>query len=353
MKQTIISGIQQVGVGIPNLQEAFKWYRKTFGVDIPILDDEGTAELMLPYTGGKPQKRHAILAINIKGGGGMEIWNYTERIPQAPNFTIQLGDLGIFAAKIKTENAQKSLEELKQKNVEILSEISNTFAGRPHFFIKDPYGNVFEIIEDDVWFSHSKCLTGGPMGALIGVKDMDKSINFYKTILGFDEIVYDETAVFPDLTVLQGGSKKFRRVLLTHSDPRKGPFAELLGQGYIELFQAFDYTPIKMFDGRQWGDLGFIHLCFDVKNTDGLKEMCEKNGHPFTVDTGNSFDMGKAAGRFAYIEDPDGTLIEFVETFKIPVMQKFGIYLNLSKRNPEKPLPRYILKALKLMRVKD
>ena len=31
--------------------------------------------------------------------------------------------------------------------------------------------------------------------------------------------------------------------------------------------------------------------------------------------------MGDAAGQFAYIEDPDGTLIEFVETHKVPLVK--------------------------------
>jgi hypothetical protein len=63
--------------------------------------------------------------------------------------------------------------------------------------------------------------------------------------------------------------------------------------------------------------------------------------------------MGEAAGHFSYIEDPDGALIEFVETHKIPILKKLGWYLDLRKRNPEKPLPNWMLKALGLNRVKD
>jgi catechol 2,3-dioxygenase-like lactoylglutathione lyase family enzyme len=296
---TIISGIQQMGVGVANLHEAFAWYRKAFGVDIPILDDEGTAELMLPYTGGKPQKRHAILAISIKGGGGLEIWNYTQRSPQAPAFTPQLGDLGICITKIKTENAQQSFDEMKRLGAETLGEVSKNPVGVAHFFVKDPYGNIFEVVEEkNSWFAHSKRLTGGVCGAMVGVTDIEKSIKFYRDILGFDKVVFDQTDVFADLAKVSSG-KKFRRVLLTHAQPRKGPFSELLGQGYVELLQALDCTSRKIFEGRQWGDLGFIHLCFDVKNMNGVKELCAQNGCPFTVDTGDTFDMGAAAGRFA------------------------------------------------------
>ena len=58
--------------------------------------------------------------------------------------------------------------------------------------------------------------------------------------------------------------------------------------------------------------------------------------------------MGEASGHFSYIEDPDGTLIEFVETYKIPVIKKIGWYLSLEKRDPKKPLPTWLLKMLLL-----
>ena len=97
----IIAGIQQVGVGCMNFSEAWKWYIEMFQMDVRILEDDTVAERMLPYTGGKAQKRHACIAVNLQGGGGFEIWQYSERTPQPISFQIQVGDLGIFAAKIK------------------------------------------------------------------------------------------------------------------------------------------------------------------------------------------------------------------------------------------------------------
>src|SRR5581483_1079826 len=120
----IIAGIQQIGIGVTNVHEAFKWYRQNFGMDIPVFEEAAEANLMLPYTGGKPHKRHAILAINLKGGGGFEIWQYTSRTPQPASFEIQLGDLGLFCAKIKTDNVQASYNELKAEGVKITGEIS-------------------------------------------------------------------------------------------------------------------------------------------------------------------------------------------------------------------------------------
>ena len=84
-----------------------------------------------------------------------------------------------------------------------------------------------------------------------------------------------------------------------------------------------------------------------------LKRECEEQNCPFTVDSGDTFDMGEAGGRFSYIEDPDGTLIEFVETHKVPIMKKFGWYIDLTKKKPGKHLPNWMLKAMGLNKVKD
>lgn len=350
----IISGIQQLGVGNTNVHETFKWYRKAFGTDIKIFEEAAMAELMLPYTAGKPHARHAILAISMNGGGGFEIWQYTSRQAENPKFDIQLGDLGIFAGKIKSYNIQLSYNHLKKFGAKFLTEITTAPDGRKHFYIEDLWGNVFEVIQEKTsWYDQSNFTTGGVLGAVIGVSDMEKSLPLYKNILGFDTVISDSTSVFEDWKGVKGTEKKFRRVVLRNSKPREGSFGPLLGDNEIELVQALDYNPRKIFENRLWGDCGFIHLCFDIKNMKALQEACEKAGHPFTVDGGAGFEMGEAAGHFTYIEDADGALIEFVETKKLPVIKKLGWYLDLRKRDPKKALPNFILKALRFSRVKD
>ncbi|MDD4632860.1 MAG: VOC family protein [Proteiniphilum sp.] len=354
-----IAGIQQVGIGVENFAEAWKYYIDVFNMDIRILEDDKVAELMLPYTGGRPQKRRAAIALNLQGGGGFEIWQYSERKPLSICFEIQAGDLGVFAAKIKSRNVLKTYELFSRKrNIHILGRLSDGIDGHPTFFMKDPFGNIFQIIHEPSVYRDEKRLTGGIAGAMIGVTDIEKAMPIYCDILGYDVIVADKTGTFDDLKALPAGEGRFHRRILSHSKPRKGSFSELFGQSYIELVQAIDRTPRKIYEGRYWGDPGFIQICFDVRNTNALRSKCEEMGYPFTVDSsrnfkeGESFDMGEAAGQFAYIEDPDGTLIELVEAHKIPLMKKLNLYLDLRKRDPEKPLPKWMLGMLRFMRVK-
>lgn len=350
----IISGIQQLGVGNADVQKTFKWYRQAFGTNIKIFEEAAMAELMLPYTAGKPHARHAVLAVSMNGGGGFEIWQYTSRQAEYPAFKPQLGDLGIYIGKIKSYNIKASYDHLKTFGAKLLSDITVTPYGRQHFYIEDLWGNVFEIIEEKTsWFGQKSFSTGGVLGAVLGVSNMEKSLPLYRDILGFDTIVSDTTGVQADWKGVAGSDKTFRRVVLRNSKPRQGSFGPLLGDNEIELVQAMDYAPKKIFENRLWGDCGFIHLCFDIKNMNALQEACNKAGHPFTVDGGAGFEMGEAAGHFTYIEDADGSLIEFVETKKLPVAKKLGWYIDLRKRDPKKALPMFILKALRFNRVKD
>ncbi len=349
----VISGIQQVGIGVADVQGAFNWYRKNLGMDIKMFEEAADAELMLPYTGGEPRSRHAILALNLQGGGGLEIWQYTSRTPEGPKFEIQLGDLGMSVLKFKTRDVEEAYDSLKNKGVVLLSEPVERPDGQLHFFARDPWGNILNIVPSRMWFKKEKAKTGGAFGVFIGVTDMERSRKFYSEILGYDTVMFEGEGTFEDLKGLPGGEGRYKRVLLRHSKQRKGPFSPVLGSSEIELFQALDREPRKVFENRFWGDLGFIHLCYDIVGMEELKAKCEAIGHPFTVDSANSFDMGEAAGRFSYIEDPDGTLIEFVETHKIPVAKKVGWYLNLKGRNPEKPLSNFVLKALGMNRVRD
>ena len=352
MSKPTIAGIQQVGVGIPNVHESFKWYATHFGMDIPIFEEAAEANLMLPYTGGKPHMRHAILAINLKGGGGFEIWQYTSRTPEPCSFELQLGDLGFYCAKMKTNDVKGSYDFLKSKNVNLVSEIVKDPNGNDTFYLRDPWSNLFQVVKSDSWFGKGMQLTGGPAGMIVGVSDIEKSKKFYAEILGYDTVVYDKQGNFDDLNNLPSGTHEVQRVLLKHSKPRTGAFSKLLGASEIELVKTLERTPRKIFENRFWGDQGFIHLCFDISNQKAMKEVCEEKGYPYTIDSGEKFDMGEAAGHFSYIEDPDGALIEFVETKKIPIMKKLGWYLDLRKRDASKPLPDWMLKALRFNRVK-
>lgn len=349
----IISGIQQVGIGVTDAEKAWAWYRRNFGMDVPVFKDSATATLMTRYTGDKAEQRYAILAMNMSGGGGFEIWQFTSRSPQKSANQHLLGDTGVYAVKLKTQNIDAAFHKMKSNGVTVLNNVQQSPDGRKHFYVMDPFDNLFEVVESKSWFKKDRAVTGGVGGCLIGVTDVDRALKLYRDVLGYTEVLYDGTQKFEDFKELPSGDGEFRRVILRSNKNRTGAFCRLLGDTEIELVEAHSRKVSKIFRDRYWGDLGYIHVCFDINGMSSLAERCKQADFTFTVDSRDSFDMGKAAGHFAYCEDPDGTLIEFVETHKIPIIEKIGWYLNIRNRNPDKPLPDWMLSMLSLNRVKD
>lgn len=353
MKLPIIAGIQQVGIGVSDAEAAWTWYRKHFDMNIPIFKDKATASLMTRYTNNIAEDRFAILAINAQGGGGFEIWQYTSKTPQPPTVEATLGDTGVYAIKMKSRDVEESFKHFEKHNITTIGGVQTNPDGRKHFFVKDPYNNLFQVIDGNSWLKKNKSHCGGVSGCIIGVSNIEDALPLYQASLGYEQIVYDKTDAFKDFGGLPGSERKFRRVLLKSNANRTGAFSRLLGDSELELVEMIDEKPKKIFENRYWGDLGFIHVCFDVHGMSQLNIVCTRNNFPFTVDSSNSFDMGKAAGHFSYCEDPDGTLIEFVETHKIPIMEKWGWYLNVKKRNPKKPLPDWMFSLLGLGKVRN
>lgn len=356
----IISGIQQMGIGVRDVAKAWRWYKRFFGTDAIIFDERAPAEYMLPYTGGKPRNRRAVLAMNLQGGGGFEIWQHRDFEPRAADFKILPGDYGVFACKIKCKNALATHKRYEKMGAQV-SRVYQDPMGRNFFYVCDPDENVFQLVEvsgRSFWFRNENKPTGGVYGAVVGCADMEATIRFYKQMLGYDKVCSDTTEVFADLEMMGCPGQKFRRVLLAHSASRTGGFSRLLGPSEIELIQALDRPEParKIFENRFWGELGFIQICYDVRHIDAIREKALEVGSAFTVDSirqNPNFDMGDAAGHFAYNEDPSGTLIEYVETCRVPVMKKWGLYLNLQRFNANKPLPNWLVKALRFTRKKD
>ncbi len=349
-----IHGMQHLGVGVPEHAKAWKWYRKFFGLDMPFFNDEASAELMTIYTNDRVISKRAAMILNLKGGCAIEVVRPSTFKAKHAEVQHQLGDLGINIGWVKTPDIQKSYEFFKENGADVISEIVKMPDGQNTFHLKDLNGTQFQVVEANDFYTKTKHVTGGTSGSTIGVTDMEKTMTFY-SVLGYDEVLYDESRQFEDWSSLAGGSGKYRRVLLSQSNPSGGGFSKLLGKTYIELVQDLsDRTPVKIYEGRQWGDIGFVHLAFDVRNMVALGKKLDEIGHGFTCDTKDALSMGESTKvHCTYIEDPDGTLIELIEVYKIPIIEKLGIYLNVEKRPASQPYPNLMLKALKFMRVKD
>ncbi len=351
MAPPVITGIQQIGIGVTNAGAAALSYKMLFGFGALVFDDTSEAKLMTRYTGGEVRSRRALLTLNMQGGGGLEVWQSLDRKPALPAVKPKWGDLGICAAILKCTDVAVAHKALSAQKELTVSAVQQSAHGWPQFWATDAGGNAFLITPFEEHFDDLNQPVSGVLGAVIGVKSMERALPFYQHVLGLTEVVSDCTGTFTD--GVAGEETEARRVVLQkRCSPKQGAFGVLLGSVQLELVERADGTGIPLYQNRLWGDPGFIHLCFDVLDMDALKSISEAAGFPFTVDSGTSFAMEEAAGRFCYVEDPDGTLIELVETHKVPIAKRWGLYLNLRKRGLYKPLPRWVVKLLGKSKVK-
>ena len=363
----MIHAIQQVGLGVIDKQYTLDWFARLLDFRTIIFDDENEAPFMTKYTGGDVCKRSAALVFNSHGGAGLEIWQHTSRKPLLLPENISLRSLGFLICKIRCRGIFALVERLQQDtepSLQIIGKIGMRPTGEYscYFTVFEAW---FELVEgkQDFFQDTGESFCAGVLGVTVGVSNMENALQFYRYVLGYDHVVQDQEDDWEDWKGFAAmnieNSGKYRRVLLQREVPETGLYAELFGVGEIELVE-FVRNPWKevqqtiketlhlrksthLYSERYWGDPGFIHLCFDVSEMDSLADRLEQSGIYFTVDSGKDFAMGKlASGRFAYLEDPDGSLIEFVETYRIPILKKWRISLNVRKMRQK--LPRWLLR---------
>jgi catechol 2,3-dioxygenase-like lactoylglutathione lyase family enzyme len=351
----VIQGIQHMGIAVSDMDASLKLYRQLFGLDIPFFDAVAAAPLMDSHCKGETIVKRASMVLNHQGGCAVEVVSPTSFTPRGPIFELQQGDLGIGSTMVKTrdiramhDHARGILPESCDKDIVIDP------LGRLTFFLRDFDKNLFQILESDSSFINNGHPSGGILGGTIGVSNMAKSFKLYKDILGYDEVLYDKEGVFEDWAHLNGGEQKYRRVLLTQSNQGTGGFAQMMGRTYIELVVALERKGRFIFEDRIWADTGIAHLGFDVRGMKELGGELDKVGFGFRCDTADALSMGDHTSvHCTYIDDPDGCWIELIEVHKIPILEKLGVFLNVQKRAPSKPLPKWMLYALKFNRIKD
>lgn len=354
-KQTepTINGLQHIGLAVQNMDESLKFYRKFIGLDIPFFDAVAPAPLMQVYTRGEVITKRASMIMNLRGGLAMEIIRPTSFEPRKPDFTVQAGDIGIFMVQVKCPDVRKAHEYCVAQAPAHTSPMAMDPSGNSTFILTDPDGHFFQFVGESEWFTKYAHHSGGLRGPVVGVSDIERSFGLYRDLLGYNEVVYDSSGRFPDLETLPGGDGNFRRVLLKQSSLPGGGFSKLTGSTTIELVQTLDRDPRRIYSGRIWGDSGFVHIGMDVKGMEALGEKLSLAGYAFRCNSSDVLDMGNTRVHCTYIDDPDGVLIELIEVYKVPIVEKWGLYLNVEKRDPRKPLPDFMLKALRFSRIRD
>lgn len=349
----MIHGLQHIGIGFKDLSKAWNFYRDVLGFDVPLSKSRRIADRMGKLTGG-PQERSVVIALNLLGGALVEIFQFLSKDPlDAPDFN--WGDLGILSIALKVRDIEKGYTQLKDRGISIVNPPRSLDVLPREMFFYDTEGNLLSLVQmPDIEFSliGKNSNIGGILFPTIGVSDMEKSLRFYRDILGFNTVIYDYTGKDERLNSIPGAGGDQRRVLLKQNKKPTSLFSFYLRGGMIELVHVKGGRHIHRYSGRGWGDRGIMELCLDVNDIKATyEELINKGAEPVIKANTDKFDMGGGSSAFfAYVGDPDGTWIELAEITSFPIWG--SLKFDLKNRPKDKPLSPFLLKFLKFARQK-
>ena len=158
----------------------------------------------------------------------------------------------------------------------------------------DPEGNLIEIVS-------GPGITLRSLG--IAVTDLDRSLDFYGEVLGFDETVIPPHESFSGLIDEVAGVKgaTVRSCLISKSE----------GGGMLELFEVTKPRGRSIPFGTQWGDFGYLQVCLRAADPQMLVSEIEAQQLDVLLPMQHVDDPDHPA-MFMYLRDPDGIPVEIV-----------------------------------------
>lgn len=347
-----VTGIMCLAIGVKDSRAAISWYKNAFGMDVNIFSQTGNTQDFSAITDDKALLRETNFLVNRFGGGGMKITRLLDCEPRPCAFTPRYGDLGIFCGKIKCTDLLSHYERFSIMTDTDISPLMKDPLGHYHFWVRDPFGNFFQVMESDQWYQTPEHTTGGVLGVVVGVKDMDAALPFYRDILGIREVIYDYSGEFSDIPTQGLYRQRYRRILLRKPPSGIGYFSRLWGEIQIELVQPLDRAGRYIYEGRHWGDCGFMHLNFEAANLTTLRQKTMVYDCPLTVDIIDYPICTKGNAKFFILSDPDKTLFMFSEPEHVPFIPELGLFISVTGRDAYKPLPRWMVKLMVMRRMK-
>jgi catechol 2,3-dioxygenase-like lactoylglutathione lyase family enzyme len=182
-----------------------------------------------------------------------------------------------------------------------------SFGNRPHNFVAEYIDvNTFKHYQTVREFY----MISGLQHVAIGVSDIDRSLLFYREILGFKNVLLDVT--YRDLTMGQViGRSVGVRIIMLEND---------LGGGAIKLVKLLPHHEDHMghksrliSSGRRWGDAGHLEVAVEVSDVERTYAEFKKKRLEFALSPQHWHIPDKLGATYFYLRDPDGVLVEVID----------------------------------------
>jgi catechol 2,3-dioxygenase-like lactoylglutathione lyase family enzyme len=304
----MISGVHHVALGVRDLEGMKAFYRGVLGFSEVFAEfDDSEQEIMREVARSSRVVFGGAILQQKAGGILLELIRMREPAPRPVHKSRTYGDIGVAKVTVAVSDLDLIRRKLKGK-VAFCSGPKRTAIpewGEYRFvYCRDPEGNLIELaefadgeIEDDF---------GGARSIGVSVTDLDRSVSFYRTLLGLNTTVIKRHTAFSGLVDEMAGATgaEVRSCLLSATGK---------GDGAVEIFEVIKPRGRSIPFATLWGDFGYLQVAFNCSDIPGMVSRGNEGGMEFLcspkVMEGGIPDH---PGEFVYGKDPDGVPIEFL-----------------------------------------
>jgi lactoylglutathione lyase len=266
-----VMGVAHMALYVKDLDKTRQFYEKFLGFGEPFT---------LPKKDGTGTR---IVFVKVNDNQYIEIFNEKDR-----------GEGQLNHISIYTKSADRMRDYLATKDVEVPAVVGKGQTRNKNFNIKDPDGHIVEIVEyqPDGWTTREKGkfmpdtrIADHIMHVGVLVGNLDKSLEFYRGILGFNEFWRGS-----------GSGKSLSWVNLRVPE----------GEDYVELML---YSKLPAPEDRG----GKNHMSLTVPDAEKALAELKKRAAAGLYDKEITIQIGVNRKRQINLFDPDGTRVELME----------------------------------------
>jgi catechol 2,3-dioxygenase-like lactoylglutathione lyase family enzyme len=269
-----ILGIDHVGLGVRDMKRMTSFYADVFGLEIVASIPEGDHPAIRGLLRSPTAVHSSCLLASRAGGLTLALFQQVDPPPRPIRSDHRYGDIGV--AKLRF------------------------FVADLHGFsyVSDPEGNLIELS------NAPKPPSGaGPVLSSVGVAvtDLDRSLAFYRDVLGLDTMLQTPNEHFSGLLDEVTGHPG--------ATARSCVLGSSKGRGVLELVEVTKPRGRSIPFGTQWGDFGYLQLCLYATTGERLTAQvaAERLDVILPLQTVDDPDF---PAQFMYLRDPDGIPVE-------------------------------------------
>jgi catechol 2,3-dioxygenase-like lactoylglutathione lyase family enzyme len=300
-------GVHHIAIGVKDLESMRSFYKEVLGfsdvfVDFPQAEYPALSEVVRaphPVYG-------AVLFSQAAGGIIVELVQMIDPVPRPIRKPFRYGDVGLGKMTIAVSDVEQICRELRGRIDWCTAPKSVSLPGRDDYrfvFGRDPEGNLIEFTSG--FKASGREGFGGVVSVGIGVTNLERSVLFYRTYLGFDDVLIHDHDHFSGLLdeVIGGEGAEVRSCVLQNRE----------AESIVELVEVANPRGRSIPFGTRWGDFGYLQVCLNGNQGDDIFDVAgyfEKEGMEFLC--GPQMMNDERQGAFFYMTDPDGIPVEFL-----------------------------------------